>query len=347
MKTLLANESFKDLKIYVNEFKDVFGLKTNNMYSVLKDTADSLYEKSIQYMKDDGTFVKKRWVTTCKYNEKEKYVELTFHPDLILDLLVIKGRFGRMEYNATKTFKTSYAFRIYELLQNYAYKGHRMFELEDLRYKLGIYDDDKYKQFGDFKKRILTPSINSINNSTNLKISFNEKKYGKKVGAIDFYISQKSLTLKNEYDDIETIDKSQVEEMEKRVGCKLTAGTVATLTNLAIEAIKEYKIDMSFYQYIEYEMERVREYATQTTIKDVVSCLKSALKENWGEKIIIPKKSEFNNFEPRQEYSNESYMKSLEHGLLGWDKDESKQEVAIDIEEDNSVVSDLLKEMQN
>jgi hypothetical protein len=42
MKTLLANESFKDLKIYVNEFKDVFGLKTNNMYSVLKDTADSL-----------------------------------------------------------------------------------------------------------------------------------------------------------------------------------------------------------------------------------------------------------------------------------------------------------------
>jgi plasmid replication initiation protein len=315
MKTLLANESFKDLKIYVNEFKDVFGLKTNNMYSVLKDTADSLYEKSIQYMKDDGTFVKKRWVTTCKYNEKEKYVELTFHPDLILDLLVIKGRFGRMEYNATKTFKTSYAFRIYELLQNYAYKGHRMFELEDLRYKLGIYDDDKYKQFGDFKKRILTPSINSINNSTNLKISFNEKKYGKKVGAIDFYISQKSLTLKNEYDDIETIDKSQVEEMEKRVGCKLTAGTVATLTNLAIEAIKEYKIDMSFYQYIEYEMERVKEYSKQTTIKDVVSCLKSALKEYWGEKIIIPKKSGFNNFESRQ-YD----FDKLENGLLGYEK---------------------------
>ncbi|NRU52701.1 hypothetical protein [Clostridium beijerinckii] len=87
--------------------------------------------------------------------------------------------------------------------------------------------------------------------------------------------------------------------MEKRVGCTLTAGTVATLTNMAIESIKKHKIDMSFYQYIEYEMERVREYSKQTTIKNVVSCLKTALRENWGEEISIPKNSDFNNFDGR------------------------------------------------
>lgn len=300
MQTFLANETFKDLRIYVNEFKEAFDLKSNNMYKVLADTAHSLKQKNIQYLQDDGVFVEKSWVITSKYNPEGKYVDLTFHPDLILDLLVIKGRFGRMEYNATKKFTTSYAFRIYELLQNYAYRGYRKFELEDIRYKLGIYDDNKYKQFSDFKKYVLTPSIESINQSTSLDISFKELRYSRKVGAIEFYISQKTLISQKNDDDIDVVDQSQVEEMEKRVGCKLTAGTVASLTNIAIESIKEHKIDMSFYQYIEYEMERVKEYSKQTTVRNVVSCLKSALRENWGEENSILKNSEFNNFNGRQ-----------------------------------------------
>lgn len=343
MKTFLANETFKDLRIYVNEFKDAFDLKSNNLYKVLADTAHSLKQKNIQYLQDDGVFVEKSWVITSKYNPEGKYVDLTFHPDLILDLLVIKGRFGKMEYNATKKFTTSYAFRIYELLQNYAYRGFRRFELEDLRYKLGIYDDNKYKQFSDFKKYVLNPSIESINESTSLDINFKELRYGRKVGAIEFYISQKTLTSQKIDDDIDMVDPSQVEEMEKRVGCKLTAGTVASITNIAIESIKEHKIDMSFYQYIEYEMERVREYAKQTTIRNVVSCLKSALRENWGEENPIPKNSEFNNFEARDMYSDKEQMKSVEHKLLGWDKNE---ELAIDDELSNSVL-ELLEKHKN
>ncbi|WP_252241645.1 replication initiation protein [Clostridium sp. ZBS18] len=319
MKTFLANETFKDLRIYVSEFKEAFGLKSNNLYRVLADTAHSLKQKNIQYLQDDGIFVEKSWVITSKYNAEGKYVDLTFHPDLILDLLIIKGRFGKMEYNATKSFKTSYAFRIYELLQNYAFKGARRFELEDLRYKLGIYDDNKYKQFSDFKKYVLTPSVDSINESTNLEISFEEKRYGRKVGAISFLISQKTL-ISEKHDDIETIDKSQVDEMEKRVGCKLSAGTVAKLTNIAIESIKNFNIDMGFYQYIEYEMDRVKEYASKTTVKNPVACLKTALIEYWKEGKSIPKSSGFNNFEGR-DYNYET----LEEVALGYaEYDENK-----------------------
>ncbi|WP_252251372.1 replication initiation protein [Clostridium sp. VAP52] len=319
MKTFLANETFKDLRIYVSEFKEAFGLKSNNLYKVLADTAHSLKQKNIQYLQDDGIFVEKSWVITSKYNAEGKYVDLTFHPDLILDLLIIKGRFGKMEYNATKSFKTSYAFRIYELLQNYAFKGARRFELEDLRYKLGIYDDNKYKQFSDFKKYVLTPSVDSINESTNLEISFEEKRYGRKVGAISFLISQKTL-ISEKHDDIETIDKSQVDEMEKRVGCKLSAGTVAKLTNIAIESIKNFNIDMGFYQYIEYEMDRVKEYASKTTVKNPVACLKTALIEYWKEGESIPKSSGFNNFEGR-DYN----YKTLEEVALGYvEYDENK-----------------------
>lgn len=298
MKTLLANETFKDIKIYVNEFRDNFGIKSNNLYQVLQDSAKSLFDRKIQYMQEDGNFVEKRWVITSKYNETGKYVELTFHPDLILDLLVIKGRFGRMNYNAAKSFKSAYAFRIYELLQNFAYKGTRTFQLEDLRYKLGIYDDSKYAAFSDFKKRVLKPAVDSINKYTNLDISFSEKRQGRKIGFIEFLISQKSLTLK-EIDDIEIIDKSQVEEMEKRVGVKLSAGTVAKITNTAIDSIRKYKIDMSFYEYIEFEMERVKEYNQIKNVKNIVGCLSVALADYWQPQEELINYKSFNNFKAR------------------------------------------------
>jgi len=346
IKTLFGHEEFKDLKIYDNEFKDVFGLKTNNLYTVLKDTADSLYEKTIQYMMDDGTFVKKRWVTTCNYNENEKYVALTFHPDLILDLLVIKGRFGKLEYNVTKNFKTSYAFRVYELLQNYAYRGNRRFELEDFRYKLGLYDDTKYTKYKEFKRNVLIPSIETINNNTNLNIEFEEIKYGRKVGAIDFLITQKATPLNEIADDGNNIDESQVSTMENVLGCKLTAGQVSELTDLAISSIRENKINMSFYDYIKYEVDRVNDYAKTTTINNYYGTIKTAIEKYWTENIIIPKDNTFNNFDGRPEAKDEKHMKSVEHKLLGWNKDDAKEEIVVDVEDGNSVVSKLLKEMQ-
>lgn len=321
MTTLFANETFKNLRIYVNEFKDTFHLNSNNLYKVLEDTAKSLKRKMIQYLQDDGTFVEKSWVITSKYNEKGKYVELTFHPDLIFDLLVLKGRFGKMEYNAVTTFKTSYAFRIYELLQNYAYRGSRRFELEDLRYKLGIYDDNKYNKYSEFKRNVLTPSIESINESTNLDVALKEFRYGRKVGAIEFNISQKATSLINANEDMETIDQSQVEEMEKRVGFKLSAGKVAELTNLAIKAIKENNIDMSFYEYIEYEIERVKDYNKTNEINNPYGCLKTAIEEYWIENKPIPKNNTFNNFESREMWNSEVAVDKLEWKLLGWDKE--------------------------
>ena len=297
--TLLGNVTFKNLRIYVNEFKDEFKLSSNNLYSILSDTASSLQDKKIQYLQDDGVFVKKSWVITSKYNEKEKYVELTFHPDLILDLLVFKGRFGKLQFDATKSFKSSYAFRIYELLQNYAYKGFREIYLEELRYKLGIYDDSKHKRFTDFNRYVLEPSVKTINENADIHVEYEPKRMGRKVGKIYFTITKK-VGVELDVGSGEIIEQSQVENMNKILKHELTAGQVAEITNSALEAIKNHKIDMSFYEYIKRQAKVVEQYGQNKTIKSYFGVLKTAIEGYWDLNEEITPTNSFNNFEGRQ-----------------------------------------------
>ena len=327
LKSLFAHETFKDLRIYVNKFKNEFNINSGNMYKVLEDTAKGLKKKEIHYLQNDGSFVEKSWVITSKYNKEGKYVELTFHPDLILDLLVLK-RFSKMQYSSVKKFKTSYSFRIYELMQNGLYKGKRTFDIEDFRYKLGIFDDNKYKSYNDLKKRVITPSIQSINEYTELNIEFKEYRKGRKVGVIEFLISQKSLNSIKHNEDIDNIDSSQIKNMEDIIGIKLTAGQVAELTDLAIKSIKENKVDMGFYDYIKYQMNNVKIYARNKTDFNWYGGIRNAIKDNWKQNEIsninlnnIPNLS-FNNFTPR-EYDYDS----LEKALLGLDKSISIEDV--------------------
>ena len=318
LRTLLANLQFSDLRIYVSEFKEAFGLTSNNLYKILEDTAKGFKKKEINYLQDDGSFVEKSWVITSKYNKQGKYVELTFHPDLILDLLVFKGNFGKLQFAPTKFFKSSYTFRIYELLSNYAYKGYREIEVEELRYKLGMFDDSKYSLFGDFNRKILKPSICIINATTELEVEYKTKKYGRKIGKVLFTIKKKQLKGETMFlqNEIDIIDNSIIKNMEKITKCTLTAGQVSELTNYALESIKNNKIDMSFYEYIAEQTKRVEEYNEVKEISNYYGALCCSIRDFWQPNIIKPKQQDynsFNNFKPR-DYNYEK----LEKGLLGW-----------------------------
>lgn len=316
LRTFAGTQEFGDIRIYVNEFKKEFKLNGNSLYERLSDIAKNFFNNKIQYLKDDGTFVEKRWIITCEYNENEKYISMTFHPDLILDLLVFKSRYGELQYDISKSFKTTYAFRIYELLKNCTYKGIRRFELNDLRHKLAIYDDKKYSSYSEFKRNVLIPSVKSINDNTDIEVGFDEIRYGRSVGAIEFNIS-KTSNYELSVENVEYFDQSHYKNLKEITNHKLTAGEVDRITNYTIESIREYKVDLSVYDYIKEKVEVIEAYNKFNPIKNYIGMLLKAIKENWkvDEK---DKYRQFNDFEQR-DYSDTEWN-SLEDRLLGWDK---------------------------
>ena len=319
LKSFLATKTFGDLKIYVTEFKNEFNIKGNYLYDTFVDVAKELWNSKIQYMSNDGKIIEKRWVITCEYDPKNCCISLTFHPDLILDLLVFKNKYNKIQHNATKALKNSDQIRTYELLKRYVKRGVRRFELEDYRYKLA-YDDDIYPEYSKLKQRKIKPTIKAINENTDIEIyDFKEIRYGRKVGAIEFYIRENKEAQLEENEELidDSIDPSHVENVNRIVGRNLSAGMVSKITNISLNSIKDNHVDMTVYEYIEDKVKAVKNYAQSNTIRNYMSVFLTALKENWDSEIITIQNQLWSG--EQREYSDE-YMDDLERKLLGWDE---------------------------
>ena len=319
LKSFLATKTFGDLKIYVTEFKNEFNIKGNYLYDTFVDVAKELWNSKIQYMSNDGKIIEKRWVITCEYDPKNCCISLTFHPDLILDLLVFKNKYNKIQHNATKALKNSDQIRTYELLKRYVKRGVRRFELVDYRYKLA-YDDDIYPEYSKLKQRKIKPTIKAINENTDIEIyDFKEIRYGRKIGAIEFYIRDNKEAQLEESEELidDSIDPSHVENVNRIVGKNLSAGMVSKITNISLNSIKDNHVDMTVYEYIEDKVKAVKNYAQNNTVRNYMSVFLAALRENWDSEIITIQNQLWSG--EQREYSDE-YMADLERKLLGWDE---------------------------
>ena len=319
LNSFLATKTFGDLKIYVTEFKNEFNIKGNYLYDTFVDVAKELWNSKIQYMSNDGKIIEKRWVITCEYDPKNCCISLTFHPDLILDLLVFKNKYNKIQHNATKALKNSDQIRTYELLKRYVKRGVRRFELEDYRYKLA-YDDDIYPEYSKLKQRKIKPTIKAINENTDIEIyDFKEIRYGRKVGAIEFYIRDNKEAQLEENEELidDSIDPSHVENVNRIVGRNLSAGMVSKITNISLNSIKDNHVDMTVYEYIEDKVKAVKNYTRSNTVRNYMSVFLTALRENWDSEIITIQNQLWSG--EQREYSDE-YMDDLERKLLGWDE---------------------------
>ncbi len=85
--------------------------------------------------------------------------------------------------------KSTYAIRIYALLQQYRSTGIRVIDVEDLRDYLGLLD--KYRSFKQLKQSVLNRSIDELNKKTNLVINVETLKKGRTIYALKFMFHAK------------------------------------------------------------------------------------------------------------------------------------------------------------
>ncbi len=177
-------------KIPAEKFAELCGIEKHRMYSEFKSMVESLDKKAIWIKNPDGKVIRFRWFPYAAYHAGKGFVELTFHRDLKPYLLELTKNYTKYELWNIFCMKGKYSIRMYELLKSYLNLGHIKLELEDLKAKLCA---ENYKNFRDFRERVLVKSLEEINNKTDIIASYDVETKGRggKVTDITFHIKLK------------------------------------------------------------------------------------------------------------------------------------------------------------
>ena len=174
----------KPLTIHASKYAEVFNVDKKSAYDVLKIGADGLTGKSFRYYENNKSS-KSNWVDTVAYVENGGFIEVIFTTKVVAFISELERRFTAYDINQVANLKNKYALRLYESLIQFKSVGKLNISLIELRERLGI-ESDSYSQMAMFKVRVLDLAVKQINEHTDITVSYEQYKEGRKVAGFIF-----------------------------------------------------------------------------------------------------------------------------------------------------------------
>ena len=183
-----------DLHLYefdIKEFCEICGIDetSGKNYSVLKETIINLKRKCFWVSIGNGIDATVSWIDKAIVNKRSGAIKIKLDNDMKPFLLELQRNFTRYELNCVLTMKSKYSIRLYELLKSYEFMTTRTFNLEQLKLLLSV---EKYENYKDFRSRVLEPALREINLYSDIVVTYEAKKKGKKYDNIMFGIKEKN-----------------------------------------------------------------------------------------------------------------------------------------------------------
>jgi plasmid replication initiation protein len=175
------------------EYAKLCGLKSvgGMLYKETRTVLKRLILKIIELELPNGNEVMLAWLVTVVIDKQSGKVNIRLNEDLAPLLFDLQRDFTAYELLNILAMKSQYSIRVYELMQSHAYQKLVTYELDKLKKMLMVDEMKGYKNFNDFRKRILEPAIAEINEYANLNVTYEPITKGRKVVKIKFLISKK------------------------------------------------------------------------------------------------------------------------------------------------------------
>lgn len=188
----LTSES--PIEIRVKDYMAQYAVSDATAYETIKDAVDILFNRQFSYVdryKGNDAISKARWVNKITYVKDVGEIVLHLSSDVIGLISRLESQFTKYMLDQVSGFKSKYSIRLYELVLKWSSIGKtEKYEIEDLRNKLGVLENE-YKQYSDFKKRVLEVAVNEINSQTDIKLSIEFFKQSRSVTHFQFKITSK------------------------------------------------------------------------------------------------------------------------------------------------------------
>ena len=195
------NQPITDDELYpvsVNELQ-LLGVHEKTAYRDLKEGINRLYERSINLSVDDKS-IKMRWVQEVQFLDSQSVIGIRFSKPILPFISNLSREFTKYALSDIAGINSGYGIRIYELLVQYRQIGKREISVDNLRTMLEL--GKKYPLFADFKKRVIDTAVDQINEYSPLRVTYEQKKTGRKVTHITFSFKEKTRRIGQESKDI-------------------------------------------------------------------------------------------------------------------------------------------------
>ncbi|HHA2250246.1 TPA: replication initiation protein [Enterobacter ludwigii] len=175
----------KTMSITSDDFYKAFpDMGKKNAETMLKEAVDRLWERSV-IIRDGECREEFRWVQhRAQYFSGDARAQITFSDAVMPYLTQLKGQFTQVVVKNVSSLSRTYSIRIYELLQQFRSTGDRSIALDDFRSLLEL--GEKYQTFKSMNQLLLKPAIAELNEKSDLSVSVETVKQGRKVVALRF-----------------------------------------------------------------------------------------------------------------------------------------------------------------
>ena len=191
------------LEIHASDYAKLFNVSIDAPYKALREAVNNLFNRQFSYTaeyKRTGKtgIVRSRWVSRIFYVDDLALLEITFAPDVVPLVTRLEEHFTSYQAKQVAHLTSKYATRLYELLIAWREVGKvPQMEISEFRNRLGLLDDE-YTAMHNFKKRVLEPSIQQINEHTDITVTYEQHKKGRVISGFSFKLKQKQQAKKIE-----------------------------------------------------------------------------------------------------------------------------------------------------
>ena len=174
-------------EITIEDFCRLCGIKKEHFYPEFMKMIDK-FDESAFWVDTKEELYKFRWFTDSTYIKGKGKAEVYLSRRLKEYLIGLLCNFTQYELYNVMALHSKYAIRLFEIFKSYEYQHKKTFDIDELKHLLYA---ENYKNFKDFRVRVLEPAINEINEYTELCVSYETITKGKKVIEINFIIELK------------------------------------------------------------------------------------------------------------------------------------------------------------
>jgi len=205
--------------LYIKDIASTYKTKSKNNYELYKSALFRLMKREyVYYDKNNKKHTENLVIRVTEDLSDDSYLVFKFNDYVSQRLSNLKKLFTSYDIKNIAMFKSRYAFMLYDIFKmKLSQSENRIYHLnisvDDFRKNLGV--SDKHKLFSDLKRAVLEKAKDSINKHSDITISYQEIKTGKKVTHLKFIVKYKKITKVEKIEEQKEL-KLEIIKHEKR-----------------------------------------------------------------------------------------------------------------------------------